>query len=337
MRPKSFNIVFFGCLAFALSGCQAVRPDWTKNWFGSNPKVQESKFETPAKMAAIWTPAVFNQPGQPPTRGLGGRLYFYDANNRPVAVEGQLVVYAYNDRTPDAAQRIPDRKYAFTPEQFTEHYSPTELGAAYSVWIPWDQVGQVETELSLVPVFTAAGGQLLMGQASKSLLPGPKPATAIAPPSSRPPLTLEGLLKGNAALQAQSAVQQASLQEAPPEGSRPPVAGMEAFSIQLPSGMAERMANAPPPESPSAQWSRQRAAQMAPMMAVQAQPPAQPTPATAGQASGAVIPPWPPAPSPPGRSELPRLQAPGLRAPPPTAGQTLRPPFHGGLPSAHSG
>ena len=162
-------------------------------------------------MASIWTPAVFNQPGQPPTRGLGGRIYFYDAGNRPIAVEGQLVVYAYNDTTPGAATaKRPTAKYAFTPEQFTEHYSPTDLGAAYSVWIPWDHVGQPEAEIGLVPVFTAASGQLVMGQSSKNLLPGPKPTTGVSTqPIPRPPLTLERLLQSNAA-PPQSAVQQAN-------------------------------------------------------------------------------------------------------------------------------
>ena len=45
----------------------------------------------------MWSDAVYTQPGLPPTRGFGGRLYFYDAHDQPVKVEGQLVVYAYDD------------------------------------------------------------------------------------------------------------------------------------------------------------------------------------------------------------------------------------------------
>ena len=67
---------------------------------------------------------------------------------------------------------MPDRKFAFTPEQFTSHFSPTELGASYSVWIPWDEVGSEQLDISLVPIFTATSGQLIVGQSSKVLLPG---------------------------------------------------------------------------------------------------------------------------------------------------------------------
>lgn len=149
----------------------AAKPSW--NPF-NKPKVTESKYAVPARLAILWSPAVLNQAGKTPTRGFGGRIYFYDAKNKPVSVEGQLVVYAYNNDKPNPDSKVPDRKYAFTPEQFTRHYTPTELGPSYSVWIPWDTVGQPQAEISLVPVFTSASGALVMGQPSRNLLPGPK-------------------------------------------------------------------------------------------------------------------------------------------------------------------
>jgi hypothetical protein len=35
-----------------------------------------------------------------------------------------LVVYAYHNDVPKPDSKVPDRKFAFTPEQFTYHYSP---------------------------------------------------------------------------------------------------------------------------------------------------------------------------------------------------------------------
>ena len=120
----------------------------------------------------VWSPAVLNSPGKKPTRGFGGRVYFYDGQNRAVPVEGQLVVYGYNDSRPQEG-KSPDRTFAFTPEQFAAHFSPSDLGASYSVWVPWDEVGSEQVEVSLVPIFTATSGQIVVGQSSKSLLPGP--------------------------------------------------------------------------------------------------------------------------------------------------------------------
>ena len=46
---------------------------------------------------------------------------------QPISVEGQLVVFAYNNDKPNPDSKVPDRKFAFTPEQFTQHYTPSEL------------------------------------------------------------------------------------------------------------------------------------------------------------------------------------------------------------------
>ena len=147
------------CLIVAfVAGCKApTMPSWTTSWLEpAPPEVVESKYPKPVRVAAVWSPAVLNTAGKTPTRGFGGRLYFYDAANKAVPVEGQLVVYAYNDSQPNKTSKTPDRKYAFTPEQFTEHFSPTDMGASYSIWVPWDEVGGTQAEISLVPIFTAS-------------------------------------------------------------------------------------------------------------------------------------------------------------------------------------
>ena len=137
---------------------------------------------------------MYTQPGQPPTRGFGGRLYFYNAKDKTVPVEGQLVVYAYDDSADGTPAKSPSRKFGFTPEQFTQHYSPTELGASDSVWIPWDELGGVRKSITLLPVFTSSSGQVVMGEQSINVLPGkapenPEPARQgyFAPLSSNEP------------------------------------------------------------------------------------------------------------------------------------------------------
>jgi hypothetical protein len=164
--------VSFICAALILAsaGCQTLTPDWSKNWLGfGSPRLKESKYAVPARMAIMWSPAILNQAGESPTRGFGGRTYFYDAKNQPIAVEGQLVVYAYNNDKPNQNSKVPDRKFAFTPEQFTKHYSPTELGASYSIWIPWDAVGQPQTDISLAPIFTSSSGALVMARSMSAV------------------------------------------------------------------------------------------------------------------------------------------------------------------------
>jgi hypothetical protein len=317
----------------AASGCQTLTPDWSKSWFGGEaPRLMTSKYGTPVKMAVIWSPAVLNQAGAKPVRGFGGRIYFYDRGNRPIPVEGQLVVFAYNDSKPHADGKTPDARYAFTPEQFTSHYSPTDLGAAYSVWIPWDEVGRPQVEISLVPVFTATSGQLVIGESSRNLLPGP------TTPENRsvferfmlPPPQIGQQETAGATPWQDYGVAQASFQQAPPGSARTAAPGIQTTSIRLPSNLTNQLAQAPPQKTLMEQWAEQQAQwreQGAPATA-----PFQATaPVTASPPSvvGAPPPQWTPPSRPPTRFEPPKLQVPNGPPSPPTVGQPRMPPFLG--------
>ncbi len=64
------------------------------------------------------------------------------------------------------------KRFEFTPEQFTRHFSQTDLGASYSVWIPWDAIGGEQRRISLVASFKTVEGKLVQGIPATILLPG---------------------------------------------------------------------------------------------------------------------------------------------------------------------
>jgi len=311
-------------------GCKTFTPsEWTKGWMGDEkPKVEESKFARPARLAVVWSPAVLNSPGKKPTRGFGGRIYFYDAANNAVPVEGQLVVYGYDDTTPTNTSRSPDRKYAFTPEQFSSHYTPTDLGASYSVWIPWDEIGQPQREVSLLPMFTDASGQLVMGQSSKNLLPGP---TTVNTPLKFDqqlvsPEQLMNRTPGRYGIAQTAYAEGMGMYPAPLPAYPQPLPAIEETSIRVPPGLARQMAQAgpqspvpPPPSAPSVVPLPAQAARYA--------PPAAAATASWSRGPGVVIPPTSPTNQPLARfvrSERPAPSSPGLR---PAAGRLPTPPF----------
>jgi hypothetical protein len=260
-RIRFKPLVCLAALALACSGCQSLSPKWPATWPTSwfadeKPKVEESQYARPVRVAALWSPAMLSQPGKPATRGFGGRLYFYDGANKPISVEGQLVVYAYDEAKKKANSKSPDARFAFTPEQFTGHYSPTDLGASYSVWIPWDPVGGPQVEISLLPVFTATGGQLVVGEASKNILPG------TVTPSETPKLERFTIGPMAAAQQPDSGVQQASFEQTT---AAAPQRGVETLSIRVPGTLADRIAHAQPQQSIALQLAKQRAEMLARM------------------------------------------------------------------------
>jgi len=174
------------CIAILLGGCNSLDKSWTKKLpWSPESKLTVSEYKTPTRLAAMWTPDVLSLPDRPPVRGFGGRFYFYDETNQPVPVDGQLVVYAFDDTNKGhSANRVPDKKYAFTPDQLTQHFSTTELGASYSVWIPWDAVGGPQRSIALLPVFTSTSGNVVIGQQALNVLPGQTLEQEMLPPGS---------------------------------------------------------------------------------------------------------------------------------------------------------
>ena len=135
------------------------------------------EFRRPMRVVAIWTDTVLTVPGQLPRRGFGARLMFYEANKeKPIKVAGTLTVYAFDEQGRAKTDAKPDRKYVFTADQFSKHYSKSELGHSYSVWVPWDSIGGESREISLIVRFEPLEGGAVVSEQVKQFLPGTKPA-----------------------------------------------------------------------------------------------------------------------------------------------------------------
>ena len=153
-------------------GCAAplkLADDWPQG-----AAVASSSSGAPAAVVALWAEAAVQQPGGKPLRGLGGRIYFYDARNRPIAVDGQLVVYAYDDSRTEPSAEEADRRYVFTSGELERCFSTTRLGPSYSVFVPWDEAGKAQRSITLLPAFKTADGRVIVGQPSVSVLDGEK-------------------------------------------------------------------------------------------------------------------------------------------------------------------
>jgi len=153
----------------------AERMPWSKS---KNDKPEP--YPNPVKLASTWTPDTLTQTGRVTTRGFGARMFFYDEKSRPVPVEGTLVVHAFDEQNSGPGGQPAVKRYEFTPEQFTRHFSKTDLGASYSVWIPWDAVGGKQTRVSLVASFSTTEGKTVQGAPTTVLLPGAKDSAATA-------------------------------------------------------------------------------------------------------------------------------------------------------------
>src|SRR4051812_5019575 len=134
---------------------------------------QDGKPEKPMQVVAFWSNAVQNRPDQAGLRGFGARIYFYGKNpNKPVKVNGSLVVYAFDETNRDPNNVVPDKKYVFTADQLKAKYSKSDLGHSYSVWLPWDEVNGQQRDISLVARFTNENGEMVSSDSTMVRLPG---------------------------------------------------------------------------------------------------------------------------------------------------------------------
>ncbi len=183
---KAIITFALGCMCLVMnSGCAA----WTdksknKDSMWSSMQFWKKPYQKPDKLAAIWTHDILTMSGKPPTRGFGGRLYFYNPKSQAIPVEGELIVHGYEEERiglhVQAEKTKADKTFMFTAEQFTEHFSPSDLGASYSIWIPWDPADGFQKEITLIPTFKGKDGVILQGEPAKLVLPGRKPEDPFA-------------------------------------------------------------------------------------------------------------------------------------------------------------
>jgi hypothetical protein len=171
----------YGALAiiFTMAGCTSV----TKNlqtandalpWNAAAAKTRKLD-STAVRIAAVWTHDIVSVPGSNPVQGFGGRIYFYNYEQKAIPVEGELVVFAFDDTNANQQNlqnRKPDRKFVFRADQLQTHLSDSELGPSYSFWIPWQVFGGEQRLINLVPVFMPVEGGNVTGHFSKTSLPG---------------------------------------------------------------------------------------------------------------------------------------------------------------------
>ena len=173
--PRLLYLLLPAATLTLLSGCTQLDLKKPLSW----PFASEDKPKVPDRVVAVWSDSVLYKADRPPVRGFGGRLMFYGREgDEPIKVDGSLVVYAFDEAGRDPGNARPDRKYVFPSEHFDIHYSKSELGHSYSVWVPWDEVGGEQKEISLIARFLPANGAPLIGEQAQHLLPGTPPQPA---------------------------------------------------------------------------------------------------------------------------------------------------------------
>lgn len=159
-------------LLVAASGCSKLDLRSAISWPGSKPEPQ-----TPTRLVDVWTDTVLCQRGKPGVRGFGGRVMFYgEEKEDPVVVDGTLTVFAFDDQDPNPDNTAPAKKFIFPAEQLAKHYSKSKVGHSYSFWLPWDETGGPQRQISLIARFEDREGRIAVSSVAHKTLPGTLPS-----------------------------------------------------------------------------------------------------------------------------------------------------------------
>ena len=103
------------------------KPKWLKAPWSKSEDEMPEPYPNPVKIASTWTPDVLVQTGRTPTRGFGGRLFFFDEKTKAVPVEGTLTVHGFE------LDSRPERKLRSSPSSSRPSSSRRTLAKVTSV------------------------------------------------------------------------------------------------------------------------------------------------------------------------------------------------------------
>ncbi len=240
VRCGCLLLVTLACLSH---GCAQLDVDksFSIPFFGKD----KDKPKTPSRVVTVWVDTIRYTQGMAPTRGFGGRLVFYEEGEKePIKVEGDLVIYAFEEDGRKAADPRPTRKYVFRADQLDAHHSESKVGHSYSFFVPWDDVGGYRKEISLIARFQPKSGSTVVSEQTKHILPGkPSPEEMQAAQAELAPLSSQ-------------TVQPASFNTSPAEIRRrmltATIAVPQTFGQQIPKAEVRERFTRSQPQAPAA-------------------------------------------------------------------------------------
>ncbi len=144
-------------------------------WQNPADKLPQATLQDPANhILCIWEAAEGMDPDGKPTRGFAGKLTFFNRGERMgVRIKGDVRITVYDDQGKPEDRGKPLHNWDFLGKAWEIHLQDSDLGAAYSVFIPYSRKGNHRAQCALQVKFTPENGTPIYSDTVAVLLDGP--------------------------------------------------------------------------------------------------------------------------------------------------------------------
>jgi hypothetical protein len=121
----------------------------------------------------IWQPADGRGLDDLPARGFAGQIVFLTANSAtPVAVEGDVTIYLFDDQGTPQERSRPLHVFRFVDGSWKTHLRPTAWGPTYQLFIPYVRPGTHRAACSLAVQIEPREGRRVTSEMASIVLAG---------------------------------------------------------------------------------------------------------------------------------------------------------------------
>ncbi len=133
-----------GILLFTSVGCATFH-------FPFGKKIPKATAGDPvSQILCLWQQAEGRDPEGMPCRGFSGQILFLSSRTAtPIAMDGDVRIYLFDDQGTEDEQTKPLRQFDFDNGSWAVHLAETTLGPTYTVFVPYVRRGVKEANCAL--------------------------------------------------------------------------------------------------------------------------------------------------------------------------------------------
>lgn len=150
-------------------GCATLQMPFGKRM----PKA--SAADPATQILCLWQPGDGQDPKGMPCKGFHGQILFLSSRKAtPVQIEGEVMIYIFDDQGTPEEQAKPIHRYQFDNGSWAIHLAKTSFGPAYSVFVPYPKHGITDANCSMRVRLKPKQGPTIFSEFSNMQLNGNK-------------------------------------------------------------------------------------------------------------------------------------------------------------------